>query len=48
MAILVGKDTKLIVQGLTGSAPNSLMMSIVAMARPAPLTRQPISPSRAM
>jgi hypothetical protein len=33
---------------LAGSAPYSLMMSMVAMARPAPLTMQPISPSRAM
>ncbi len=31
-----------------GSAPKSLMMSIVAMARPAPLTMQPILPSSAM
>jgi hypothetical protein len=33
---------------LAGSAPYSLMMSMVAMARPAPLTMQPISPSSAM
>ena len=33
---------------LAGSPPCSLMMSIVAMARPAPLTRQPMLPSRAM
>ena len=33
---------------LAGSAPCSLMMSMVAIARPAPLTRQPIVPSRAM
>ena len=31
-----------------GSAPWSLMMSMVAMARPAPLTMKPISPSSAM
>ncbi len=30
---------------LAGSAPKSLMVSIVAMARPAPFTRQPMSPS---
>src|SRR6478609_3397014 len=30
---------------LAGSMPYSLMMSMVAMARPAPLTMQPISPS---
>src|SRR5665213_1360145 len=30
---------------LAGSLPYSLMMSMVAMARPAPLTMQPISPS---
>src|SRR5580765_299943 len=33
---------------LAGSPPNSLMLSMVAMARPAPLTRQPILPSREM
>uniref|UniRef100_A0A6B0USU2 Putative secreted protein n=1 Tax=Ixodes ricinus TaxID=34613 RepID=A0A6B0USU2_IXORI len=33
---------------LAGLPPCSLMMSMVAMARPAPLTRQPMSPSRAM
>ena len=31
-----------------GSPPNSLMVSMVAMARPAPLTRQPMLPSRLM
>ena len=31
-----------------GSPPCSLMMSIVAIARPAPLTRQPIEPSSLM
>ena len=31
-----------------GSPPASLMMSIVAMARPAPLTMQPIVPSSLM
>ena len=30
-----------------GAMPYSLMMSIVAMARPAPLTMQPIEPSSA-
>ncbi|KAG1433413.1 hypothetical protein G6F57_022168 [Rhizopus arrhizus] len=30
---------------LAGSPPNSLMVSIVAMARPAPFTRQPMLPS---
>ncbi len=30
---------------LAGSPPCSLMMSIVAIARPAPLTMQPMSPS---
>ena len=30
-----------------GSMPYSLMMSMVAMARPAPLTMQPIEPSSA-
>ena len=34
-------------QKFAGSAPYSLMMSIVAMARPAPLTMQPMLPSRA-
>ena len=33
---------------LAGSPPNSLMVSMVAMARPAPLTRQPMLPSRLM
>ena len=33
---------------LAGSPPNSLMVSIVAMARPAPFTRQPMLPSRLM
>jgi hypothetical protein len=33
---------------LAGSAPNSLMVSMVAMARPAPFTRQPMLPSRLM
>src|SRR5580700_1286455 len=33
---------------LAGSEPYSLMMSMVAMARPAPLTMQPISPSSLM
>ena len=33
---------------LAGSPPNSLMVSIVAIARPAPLTRQPMLPSRLM
>jgi hypothetical protein len=33
---------------LAGSAPNSLMVSMVAMARPAPFTRQPMLPSREM
>src|SRR5690554_1236642 len=33
---------------LAGSPPNSLMVSMVAMARPAPLTMQPMSPSRLM
>ena len=32
---------------LAGSPPQSLMISIVAIARPAPLTMQPISPSSA-
>ena len=31
---------------LAGPPPECLMMSMVAMARPAPLTMQPISPSR--
>ena len=31
-----------------GSAPCSLMISMVAIARPAPFTRQPIAPSSAM
>jgi hypothetical protein len=31
-----------------GLPPNSLMVSIVAIARPAPLTRQPMLPSRLM
>ena len=31
-----------------GSPPYSLMVSMVAMARPAPLTRQPMLPSRLM
>ena len=30
---------------LAGSPPYSLMMSMVAMAKPAPLTMQPMSPS---
>ena len=30
---------------LAGSPPNSLMVSMVAMARPAPFTRQPMLPS---
>ena len=30
---------------LAGNMPLSLMMSIVAIARPAPLTMQPMSPS---
>ena len=33
---------------LAGLPPKDWMMSIVAMARPAPLTMQPISPSRPM
>ena len=33
---------------LAGAPPLSLMMSIVAIARPAPLTRQPMSPSSLM
>ena len=33
---------------LAGSPPNSLMVSMVAIARPAPLTRQPMLPSRLM
>ncbi len=33
---------------LAGDAPASLMMSIVAMARPAPLTMQPTDPSSLM
>jgi hypothetical protein len=33
---------------LAGVPPFSLMMSMVAMARPAPLTRHPISPSSLM
>ena len=33
---------------LAGEPPCSLMMSMVAMARPAPFTMQPMSPSRAM
>src|SRR5256885_499394 len=33
---------------LAGSPPNSLMVSMVAMARPAPLTRQPMLPSSEM
>ena len=33
---------------LAGSPPDSLMMSIVAIARPAPLTMQPMSPSSRM
>ncbi|ABC64795.1 hypothetical protein ELI_13515 [Erythrobacter litoralis HTCC2594] len=33
---------------LAGNAPFNLMMSIVAMARPAPLTMQPILPSSLM
>ena len=33
---------------LAGKAPFSLMMSIVAMARPAPLTMQPMLPSSLM
>ena len=33
---------------LAGSPPASLMMSIVAIARPAPLTMQPMLPSRRM
>ena len=31
---------------LAGSPPNNLIVSIVAMANPAPLTRQPMLPSR--
>ena len=31
-----------------GSPPNSLIVSIVAIASPAPLTRQPMLPSRLM
>ena len=31
-----------------GSAPYNLIMSMVAIANPAPLTMQPISPSKAM
>ncbi len=34
-------------QKLAGSLPYSLMMSIVAMAKPAPFTMQPMLPSRA-
>jgi hypothetical protein len=33
---------------LAGSAPNSLMVSMVAIARPAPFTRQPMLPSSEM
>ena len=33
---------------LAGMPPWSLMMSMVAIAKPAPLTRQPMLPSRAM
>ena len=33
---------------LAGEPPCSLMMSMVAMARPAPFTMHPMSPSRAM
>ncbi len=33
---------------LAGAPPCSLMMSMVAMARPAPLTMQPMLPSRPM
>lgn len=33
---------------LAGSPPNSLMVSMVAMARPAPFTRQPMLPSSEM
>jgi len=33
---------------LAGSPPNSLMVSIVAMARPAPFTKQPMLPSSEM
>ena len=33
---------------LAGSPPASLMMSIVAIARPAPFTMQPMLPSRRM
>ena len=33
---------------LAGSPPNSLIVSIVAIARPAPLTRPPMLPSRLM
>ncbi len=33
---------------LAGWPPFSLMMSMVAIARPAPLTRQPMSPSSLM
>ena len=33
---------------LAGLPPCSLIMSMVAIAKPAPLTMQPISPSKAM
>ena len=33
---------------LAGSPPNNLIVSMVAMARPAPLTRQPMLPSSEM
>ena len=33
---------------LAGSPPNNLMVSMVAMAKPAPLTKQPMLPSRLM
>jgi hypothetical protein len=36
------------VQEVGGLAPNSLMVSMVAMARPAPFTKQPMLPSRLM
>jgi AmiR/NasT family two-component response regulator len=42
----VGAGAAADVEEVRGLAPASLIMSIVAMARPAPLMMQPMSPSR--
>jgi hypothetical protein len=48
VADLLGVRAAADVQEVRRLPPASLMMSIVAMARPAPLTMQPMLPSRRM